>query len=442
MPLPKTASGIRPAFLRASMKRASLDAVALLFLSILASCSGHEGDNYTYIDLYDPEAYRKEHQAKLDKLRATNRDLVASYHDSLPKELTRVRGSTASQCGGTPRHYAIRKGPEKMAQVELDLFFVIDDGLKDKGPEVYQKVAGCFSEVSAMWQRNGIELVIKSKFGTAAEYLKLTQGIDYNEGPFSITLLPGIKRSSSRQYYIEGEDHRLCPMIAHELGHTMGLPDEYIEAGTCRQEIFSEYATAPYNIMASPSDLVATDPYPRNIRELLDPVVARKLGFDKTVYKATLGDLKGQPVFPLIGFESLGPSVSREQLSNPADHLRCHYEIYNREMHKDLVSKADNGSGLNIAIENFYAPYEVAKNEWNLWIPIRHEGALTSAFSCKAPNLDSWAKTKIKSIFEGQGLFKFFDTDLGEKTFLELYPTQLETPLIFKPLLQPKSETA
>ena len=77
----------------------------------------------------------------------------------------------------------------------------------------------------------------------------------------------GVNRSNAGAYYVESEEFRLCPMIAHELGHNLGLPDEYSEAKTCRIDA-SEYNYYPYNIMANTTDLEVTDTYPRNLREI------------------------------------------------------------------------------------------------------------------------------------------------------------------------------
>ena len=128
----------------------------------------------------DSEPYAmltKENKRKIKKIREANRKLVARYYSTLPDELKQMRGVTPSTCGGTRHNFGIRKGPENVAHIELNLFFVIDKALGSRGQEALSQVKSCFGPAIEMWSRNGVELVIKSQSGSTTQWTAIPYSV-------------------------------------------------------------------------------------------------------------------------------------------------------------------------------------------------------------------------------------------------------------------------
>jgi len=89
--------------------------------------------------------------------------------------------------------------------------------------------------------------------------------------PIEVKLFLGIGHSTSSQYFYRSDKKFECTTLLHELGHNLGLPDEYKDPDRCPDR--TNYSSNNDNVMVdSFSNLKEVDFYPRHIRTILYPL--------------------------------------------------------------------------------------------------------------------------------------------------------------------------
>ena len=216
-------------------------------------------------------------RARSSAIRQENQQLVQQALDKMQDgEQIQVDESVEPQpgyqCGSLPTRFQLQREGNRLA-ILLKIQLQIDpDSQRDgHGPEMIAQTEACTTLVQSVWGRYGIDF--------KAEYL--TDSNDTRASDRKVTLMWGRQpgrapeqRSNSEKFYT-GEDSYF-QMVLHELGHQVGLPDEYEEDGTCRTASSASVVAndgGSFSIMDSPfGELERKEFMPRHLQTILGPV--------------------------------------------------------------------------------------------------------------------------------------------------------------------------
>ena len=154
------------------------------------------------------------------------------------------------------------------------------------GPQYLKNgAAQCFNQVSEFFKSYELNLKIQSVGETDAHH--------------RVTLVDRTGRSNSTTWY---EDDVLgqCPVIAHEISHLLGLPDEYQEDGSdCLVEEYAAKEENPYSLMAvSASRYGNVELMPRHLLAILEQALPTQLELN------IQSDLSLEAAFPQCEFSN------------------------------------------------------------------------------------------------------------------------------------------
>lgn len=169
-----------------------------------------------------------------------------------------AHGFTPSQCSATPYNYSLFKRDGEI-HINQKIHFMGEERLKPK-------LEPCLKQAKSFYSSHGLNYEIE----------KLSSS---DEADFSVQLIPGEGRSNAVEWY-EG-DIVNCSVVIHEIGHLLGLPDEYHEEFTCREEKFSALEFNPFSFMeySSSQTLVNLFLLPRHMLAILDQAIPSTLSF-------------------------------------------------------------------------------------------------------------------------------------------------------------------
>jgi hypothetical protein len=293
---------------------------SLAILALLSACGGpaleldREGENLQEIinPIKDPEA--------TNKLRAANLAIVKRLSDRFEEgRVYAVKGDSQSQCGHIPHAYHVARN-EGALHIGLKVAFVFDD--PSASPEfraaAQSFVSKCESEQRAFWLRNGLHMNLSTRYLEADEESS-------DEFEHRVKLRNKTCRSHSGSYCLGAEATDLsCGVFIHEIGHLLGLADEYHEKGSCRSAEFSESAqSAPYNFMASSAiESELLDPYPRNVFQVLQNAISPNSNQTSEI-KVKFANLKADDLLVSVGLGvyRLQLDIKSQKLLPASEHL-------------------------------------------------------------------------------------------------------------------------
>lgn len=199
------------------------------------------------------------------KIQANRDESRALVNQALPslEEGKEYKASSffKGQCGTLPYEYSLKKEKEKL-NISLDLFLLNGDNNDSNFLNNIHILQNCMPQMDSVWDRYGIKMNIDFYNGETGAVT----------GANIVTLYSKVDRSDSRNYYMQGDDN-LCATFIHEVGHLMGLADEYAESGTCRTEQFEANDENPWSFMKSTVGIDFTDFLPRHILQILSQAV-------------------------------------------------------------------------------------------------------------------------------------------------------------------------
>lgn len=143
------------------------------------------------------------------------------------------------------------------------------ESLQVKPMSHFQKqVAACTSKIINLFKDYGIRFDLKidvlPEYRSWAEYDLIVPRYDTN-----VSLLPGSSRSNTAVWFVD--DPYFCGVIIHEIGHYLGLNDEY--PASWQPGRFISKDRNPYSLMETASEEWDNQHFfPRHIKEILSPV--------------------------------------------------------------------------------------------------------------------------------------------------------------------------
>jgi len=239
----------------------------LLSLTVLNSCGGsgtwdaHLPD-YEYIE-YDELTFGE--MVGLSIADDASVALVDRAREHIPKnKLLNVSGSDMGQCGGLPYKYqALNDDLGLHLRLRMRLKFEADLAASRKST-ILSELAICEQRSRETWQKAGLDVQVEFvDSGTDADV--------------EISVFDRKDRSDSRTYYVGGNGSKIssfyCGTYTHEVGHLLGLPDEYSESGTCRSEHYAgRDEDFPHSLMQRHGDVKRTRFALRHVRQVLDQI--------------------------------------------------------------------------------------------------------------------------------------------------------------------------
>lgn len=165
----------------------------------------------------------------------------------------------SASCGGVGARYALGLDGS-FVTLQLREHFVEESG-NENAREIVDHLRACLPEMQRVFLRYGV------RFSMA-----LTTSWERAAPPNDAIVVALAEEFGRGDAYHFDADMR-CATLLHELGHHLGLADEYRETGTCR-----EWQAPDASIMSLPNEeLEALDFMPRHLRRILAPVHARTM---------------------------------------------------------------------------------------------------------------------------------------------------------------------
>jgi hypothetical protein len=206
-----------------------------------------------------------------------NKKIIADMMLQLPSgQSIKAKGRTATQCGGIDYSYTVTPVNDFM-KISLRTYFAFQDGMDLTAKrEMLTKTNKCRKPVQDFYGRYNIifDWSYASEFGG-----KFTQP----EADVTVVLDSNDGRASSRHWYANSYSHE-CRVIIHEIGHLLGLPDEYSESGTCRSSTFASEGPSMMKDHTDPS----ADFLPRHILAMLEQAMISEIAVEATTLDVDL----------------------------------------------------------------------------------------------------------------------------------------------------------
>ena len=180
-----------------------------------------------------------------ETIRAENKALVRKALEKMisGQEIV-VDEKVESQCNGTPSKYKLKRDDQGLSLIlNIHLNAIATD--VDIQKKNIQQIRDCVPAIQNFWSRYNIHFQVNVTDSISNEPMRDHSNL--------ITVDDEYGRSNAAHYHSKGyssEGKLSCETIAHELGHLVGLPDEYVEEGTCRTlEHQAPEQLNPYSLM-------------------------------------------------------------------------------------------------------------------------------------------------------------------------------------------------
>ncbi len=165
----------------------------------------------------------------------------------------------SASCGEVGARYAIGRDGGALT-LRLREHFVEESGNRN-ARAIVEHLRACLPEIQRVFSRYGVQ------FG-----LTITTSWERAAPPNDAMVVALAEEFGRGDAYHFDADMR-CATLLHELGHHLGLADEYREDGTCRA-----WQAPDASIMSLPNEeLEALDFMPRHLQRILAPVHARTM---------------------------------------------------------------------------------------------------------------------------------------------------------------------
>jgi len=196
------------------------------------------------------------------KIREENRSLVTKARNYLNEgQIIDVNEVVESNCQGTTSKYQISKVDGEL-NLGLNIKLIPASDLENnlrKFQLGVEKVRSCVSEIRSFFKKYDINFAVNF----------LTQNDESEKIHGYVNLTSNDVRSDASTFSLKSSD--FCKMVLHELGHHLGLSDEYVEDDTCRTKEFSSKDTYPWSLMDD-FRTIAFELFPRHFKTILGPV--------------------------------------------------------------------------------------------------------------------------------------------------------------------------
>jgi hypothetical protein len=239
---------------------------AFAFFSLLAlvrcskSSSPAPGD-YSYSN-YDP--IKDRHAVDLE-----NQQLVSTALAKLKDhEIVEVDENVQSQCVYTESNYSLSR-INNMMNLNIHIALLNTDSNESDFASDVAEVKACVPIMENFWSRYNIKLNLDFKLPND----KVVSDTIFHQ----VKLYHGKARSDSLDWFVGSSD---CFVYLHEIGHLIGLPDEYSEDGTCRTPKYEAHDWQSYSLMKDRFKITPAESrfiewislFPRHIKSILAPV--------------------------------------------------------------------------------------------------------------------------------------------------------------------------
>ncbi len=175
------------------------------------------------------------------------------------------------QTEGDSVHYTIRK---ISGRVEVTLPVLFDPLVDKKGVTVSDNshrtilhaIRSCIPQIQGAWKNFGIDLKIPIADPKTSQKKLATLN--------RIKVVNDLGRSNSSRIYFKGQAQdstNLCQLLTHELGHRLGLTDEYCDKDCPDRKTEADVLEKPTAIMSAENAPGATF-YPRDLARVLHPL--------------------------------------------------------------------------------------------------------------------------------------------------------------------------
>lgn len=191
-------------------------------------------------------------------------EIVTEARDLLQDgQVIKVRETVEDYCGGIQSNYSIKRSGDSV-QLLLNLAFSPDESLSNEAFENgIRKTRSCIPYIKKFYSKYNIDFDINF----FPFYSALV-------APDNQIVLTG-KNTRSNSLLFSLKDGTYCKMVLHEVGHHLGLRDEYYEAGTCRAKAHAARERNPHSLMETiyENNLAL---FPRHFRTILGPALDLK----------------------------------------------------------------------------------------------------------------------------------------------------------------------
>lgn len=308
-------------------------------------------------DVTNPQGPTNNDGVNLTSLTAleANKLIIAEVMKKLPSGQTlQAKGRTATQCGGIDFSYSLTPVDDYM-KISLKTYFSFEQGMNDiEKREMLVKTNKCVRPVKEYYGKYNVifDWTYASEFGGkfTQPNADVTVVLDSNDG-----------RASSRHWYANSYSHE-CKVIIHEIGHLLGLPDEYSEAGTCRSATFASEGPSMMKDHTDPS----ADFLPRHMLAIIEQAIGSEVEVNVTRDDI---DIENEAINLKEELNFYGCDLVSPQ--NLASYLKINGSV--KYWESDLSSYiATNIKMSNNQINNFFAHWTYWENsKWNRPTEIR-----------------------------------------------------------------------